>query len=117
MEARLRDMVAEIQGNYQAKIQAKQTDNQLLRTAQDLKERAEAAADYLDKLPPAIGQEATHARYQQGGALLVQAVSLFREWLMSGETRTEEALKGAQTDTLRELATARKRLDAIRPKM
>ena len=83
---------------------------------QDLKERANALTDYLDKLPPALGQDATHARYQQGGAITLLAVNLLQEWLMSGETRVEESLKGAQTDALRELATARKRLDAVRLK-
>jgi tetratricopeptide (TPR) repeat protein len=116
MEARMRDFINEIQANYQAKIQGKQTNDQLIRAAQDLKERASALADYLDKLPPALGQDATHARYQQGGAITLLAVSLLQEWLMSGETRVEESLKGAQADALRELTTARKRLDAVRQK-
>jgi tetratricopeptide (TPR) repeat protein len=117
MEGRLRDFLTELQATYQAKIQAKQTNEELFRTSQDLKERVEKAVDYLEKLPPAVGQDATHARYQQGGALVLQAVSLLREWLMSGETRVEESLRSAQTDALRELATARKRLDSVRPKL
>ena len=116
MEVRLRDMVTELQGNYTAKVQSKQTGNQLIRAAQDMKERAQVAADYLDKLPPAVGQDATHARFQQSAALLLQTLSLLREWLTTGDTQTENALKSAQADVLRELSTASKRLDATRPK-
>ncbi|MCS6776365.1 MAG: hypothetical protein RMJ43_05475 [Chloroherpetonaceae bacterium] len=116
MGNRLRDMVAEIQANYTARTQNKQSLEQTRRSTQDLKERAQAAADFLDRLPPAVGQEATHARYQQSAALLLQATTLLREWLDTGETRTEEALKAAQIDVLREIANATKRLDSAQKK-
>lgn len=116
MGNRLRDMVAEIQANHMARIQNKQPLEQTRRSAQDLKERAQATADFLDRLPPAVGQEALHARYQQSAALLLQATTLLREWLDTGETRTEEALKAAQVDVLREIVNATKRLDAAQKK-
>ena len=114
MEQRMRDLLDELQGVYQAHLQGKRTLPDSKRLAAEMKNRADALADYLDKVPAAIGQDTTHANYQQGAALLAQAISLFREFLDKGSTSLEEAMRGAQADTLRSLSAANKRLSAAR---
>jgi tetratricopeptide (TPR) repeat protein len=113
MESRLRDMLDELQTNYQAKIQVKRTDTELLRIAADLKERAEAAADYLENLPAAAGQDATHGHYQLGAALLIEAIGHFRSYVNKGGD-AEDKMKGALVNARRELTIANKRLAASR---
>lgn len=115
METRMRDILDQSQNTYRAVVSGKTTDkNELKRLGTDMKDRASAAADYLDKLPPAAGQDATHARYQQAAALLTQTISLFRDFAATGDTLTEEKLKSTQLDTLRTLNAAGKRLNAAR---
>ncbi len=115
MEGRLRDMLRELQSDAEAQHQGKMTGDALKRALADLKLRGEAAADYLDKLPPAPGRDAAHAHYQQGAALLLQAVSLFREYAARPEETTMTAMKGAQADAYRELAAGSKSLAAAKP--
>ena len=112
MEARLRDMLNELQGDFQAQSQGKLTGDALKRALADLKLRSEAVADYLDKLPPASGHDVTHAHYQQGAALLLQAVSLFRDYAATADPTTLSAFKGAQVDASRELTAGAKSLAA-----
>ncbi|HZT42736.1 MAG TPA: tetratricopeptide repeat protein [Chthonomonadaceae bacterium] len=115
MDSRLRDLLEEMQTTYRdASSGGNRSPNALIRSAADVKTRAEAAADYLDKLPPAAGLEAAHAHYQQGAALLLQAVDLLRDYLNKPDTGTGQQLQGAQVDALRELDTGSKRLEAGR---
>ena len=114
MESRLRDLLNELQNNFEARQQGKITGDALKRALADLKLRGEAAADYLDKLPPASGQDVTHAHYQQGAALLLQAVSLFRDYANKPDDSTLTAMKGAQADAHRELAAGAKSLAAAK---
>lgn len=111
MDSRLRDLLEEMQTTYRDASSGNRSTNALIRAAADIKTRAEAAADYLDKLPPAAGLEAAHAHYQQGAALLLQAVDLLRDYLNKPDTGTGEQLKGAQVDALHELDTGGKRLE------
>ena len=114
MESRLRDLLNELQNDFQAQQQGKMTGDALKRALADLKLRGEAAADYLDKLPPASGLDVTHAHYQQGAALLLQAVSLFRDYAVKPDDSTLTAMKGAQADAHRELAAGAKSLAATK---
>jgi tetratricopeptide (TPR) repeat protein len=111
MESRLRDMLDELQGLGRAYKMGKNV-NELRRSLTDLKERAVAATDYLEKMPAAVGHNVTHAHYQQAASLVLQALSLFRENLDKPDTSTEEACLGAQVDARRELTAANKRLNA-----
>ena len=114
METRLRDLLNELQNDFQAQQQGKMKGDALKRALADLKLRGEAAADYLDKLPPAPGHDVTHAHYQQGAALLLQAVSLFRDYVTKPDDATLTTMKGAQTDAHRELAAGAKSLLAAK---
>ena len=114
MESRLRDMIKELQSDFEAQQQGKMKGDALKRALADLKLRGEAAADYLDKLPPAPGHDVTHAHYQQGAALLLQAVSLFRDYVTKPDDATLMAMKGAQADAYRELSAGAKSLLAAK---
>ncbi len=116
MDSRLNDLLAQLQGSYTARLQGKQSGAELVRTTVDMKERAEAATDFLDKLPGATGLETIQARYAQGAAYLLQAMTSFRDYLTNGDTRAEESYKGAQLEAQRELANALKRLNTIKKK-
>ena len=115
LESRLRDLLNELQNDFQARQQGKMTGDALKTALADLKARGEAAADYLDKLPPASGQDVTHAHYQQGAALLLQAISLFRDYAAKPDDATLTAMKGAQADAHRELTAGAKSLAAAKP--
>jgi tetratricopeptide (TPR) repeat protein len=115
MEGRMRDILEELQGAYQAKVQGKRMVDELKSATADMKTRAEAAADYLDKLPPAVGQDVTHAHYQQGAALALQAISLFGDYLEKGDANLADTFQGAMLDARREFSVASKRLNASRP--
>lgn len=116
MESRLRDLLDELTNAANAASSGKRSANDSQRVANDMKDRAEAAADYLDKLPPAAGHDVTHAHYQQGAALLLQALSLFRDELKltSPDSQLEGKRKSVQMDALREIDAAGKRLNAVR---
>jgi len=111
MDSRLNDLLAQLRGSYTARLQGKQTGAELVRTTVDMKERTEAAADFLDKLPSAPGLDMIQARYAQGAAYLLQAMTFFRDYLTNGDNRAEESYKGAQLEAQRELANALKRLN------
>lgn len=114
LESRLRDILDEVQNNVAANDQGKRSAVELMRAVEDMKERTQALAGYLDKLPPAVGEDVTHAHYQQTAALTAQTISLLHDFLASGDTRTEGALRSTGLDALRELAVASKRLGAKR---
>ena len=110
IESRLREALGEVQGDLQVQRTEKITASELKRSLADLKDRANALNDYLDKLVPAAGQDLTHAHYQMCGSLLLQAVSLYRDFLNTKDPATESAVRGATVDGLRELTDAAKRL-------
>ncbi len=111
MGSRLGDLLDELQGTYQAALTGK-SEEELTRAAADMRRRAEAAADYLDKLPPAAGQDVTHAHFQQAASFLLQALSLFRDYVAKHDSNAETGMKAAIPDARRELSIATKRLDA-----
>ncbi|HZP80870.1 MAG TPA: tetratricopeptide repeat protein [Chthonomonadaceae bacterium] len=114
MASRLADLLDEFQATYQAALTGKRTPDDLMRGATDMHRRTEAAADYLDKLPPAAGHDLTHAHFQQAAAFLLQALTLFKDYLAKSDPQAETAMKGARADAFRELNTANKRLEAGR---
>ena len=79
VESRMKEMLD--QANETFNGVGKRAPGELQRVATDLNERAESASDFLDKLPPAAGQETTHAHYAQGAALLVQAMGYLRKYV------------------------------------
>ncbi len=112
LESRLKDMLD--QTNETLAGGGRRSASDLMRTAADLKERAGAASDFLDKMPPAAGQDITHAHYQQSAALLVQAVGYLRKYLQNGDVQVSASLSGTRTDALAELSTAHTRLVTAR---
>ena len=112
MESRLRDMLDQLNNAFVASSNGKRTPTELIRTATDLKEQAQAADDFLEKLPAAAGQDPTHAHYQQGAALLIQSIGIFRQYLDKNDVQLADAVRNTRADALTELSTARKRLDA-----
>ncbi len=112
LESRMKDMldqVNEIVGGV-----GKRANADLMQHATDLKERTEAASDFLDKLPPAAGQDVTHAHYGQGAALLAQSIGYLRKYIGSNEAQISNSLRAARTDALIELTDAHNRLVTAR---
>ncbi len=114
VEARLRELLDELMGNYIALNQGKQSGNDTLRALADIQTRADAITAYLDKLPAAVGQDATQVHYQQAAALLLQSVTLFRSHLGKNDNSAKQAMQDAQTEARQELEIAHKRLADIR---
>ncbi len=111
MESRLRDMLDQLNNAFVASSNGKRTPTELIRVTTDLKEQAQSADDFLEKLPAAAGQDPTHAHYQQGAALLVQSIGIFRQYLDKNDVQLADAVRNTRADALTELSTARKRLD------
>ena len=112
LESRMKDMldqVKEIVGGV-----GKRANADLTQHSTDLKERAEAASDFLDKLPPAAGQDVTHAHYGQGAALLAQSIGYLRKYISSNEAQISNSLRATRTDALVELEDAHNRLVTAR---
>lgn len=114
LDARLRDLVDELQNLTLDQHDGKRTGDVARRAASDLRERTIALSDYLEKLPPAVGQDATHAHYQQGAALLLQAIGLFRTFLNQGDTHIEDEMRAGRADALSEINAASKLLGTDR---
>lgn len=110
-DKRMRDLLTELEANHQAALNGK-SGGDLERATTDMRKRAEGLADYLDKLPPAAGQDKTHPHFQQAAAFLLQALSLFAEYRTKGDSQTQEAMNGAIVDARRELNTAARLLHA-----
>src|SRR5262249_4042869 len=110
MESRLTDLMDELQIDYQARVQGKRTGTALLRQTAYLKQRAEALADYLEKLPSAAGQEVTQAHYKLAATLLLQGIGFFRDVVEKGDDHFVDNMKSTQVLAQRELTTASKRL-------
>lgn len=110
IESRLKSALGEAQANLQAQRTGKLTTSDLKRSLADLKDRATALNDYLDKLLPGAGQNLTHAHYQASASMLLQAVSLYRDYLNTNDPTAESAVRGAIVDGFRELNDASKRL-------
>ena len=110
VEARIREMLEELQAANQARVQTKLTQPELLRHAADIKERSAALADYLDKVPPAIGHDVTQAHYVQANALLSQSVGFFKDLIQKGDDRFADSMKSGQVQSQRELVIAGQRL-------
>jgi hypothetical protein len=107
-------MLEELQSAYQARVQAKRTDVELLRLIADMKQRSLALGDYLDKLPAATGHDVTQAHFAQSNALLIQAVGFFKDLIDKGDDRFADALKSGQVQAQRELTTASQRLSGTK---
>ncbi len=114
MGVRLKELTDQLQNIYQGQISSQLTPVAAKRALASLKERAESGSNYLDGVPPAAAQDSTHASFQQSAALLLQALSLYSDFLQKGSTSTEEAYKSAQLDTFRALSAARERLSKIK---
>ncbi len=112
LETRLKDMLDQV--NETSMGVGKRANADLMQHATDLKERAEAASDFLDKLPPAAGQDVTHAHYGQGAALLVQSIGYLRKFIPSNEAQIGNSLRATRIDALTELTNAHDRLIASR---
>ena len=115
MSSRFQAMIDEVQLAYQDSALGKRSHDELMRAATDLKDRGDAAADFLDKLPQAANQSVTQAHYQQGAALLLQATSVLHGLLNKDNTHGDAQLKSALADAQHELALADKRLAAPHP--
>ncbi len=113
-ESRLRELLEEVSGNFIALNKNKQSGNDTLRALADIQTRTDSINGYLDKLPYAIGQEATQVHYQQAAAQLLQSVTLFRTYLNKNDSNIKQQMQDASAEAYRELETAHKRLDAIR---
>jgi len=114
VEGRIRSMLDELQGSYQARVQAKKTDVELQRFIADMKQRCIALGDYLDKLPAAAGQDVTQAHYAQADALLLQAVGFFKDLVEKGDDRFADSLKSQELLAQRELTAASQRLSGTK---
>ena len=112
LESRLKDMLDQVNETFGGV--GKRTPADLMQHATDLKERAEAASDFLDKLPPAAGQDVTHAHYGQGAALLIQSVGYLRKYIPSNEAQIATSLRATRSDALTELSDAHNRLVTAR---
>ena len=112
LESRLKDMLDQTHDTLTGS--GRRPASELMRAANDLKERAEAASDFLSKMPPAAGQDITHVHYQQGADLLAQTIGFVRKYLQTGDTQVSDSARGTATDALTELNTAHSRLITAR---
>ena len=113
-EARLRELLEEISGNFIALNKGKQSGNDTLRALADIQTRTDTVNGYLDKLPYAVGQEATQVHYQQAAAFVLQSVTLFRTYLNKNDSNIKQQMQDASAEAYQELDTAHKRLADIR---
>ena len=112
VESRLKEMLDQTNETYNGV--GKRTPNGVQRAANDLNERAKSASNFLEKLPPAAGQETTHAHYEQGAALLVQATGYLRKYLKTNDMQIAQSLRGTRVDALSEFTNAHTRLTTAR---
>ena len=110
MESRFRNMLDTLQAAYQGQVTGKRTTSELKRATEELSGRAQAAADYLDRLPAATGQERTHLQYQQAAAFVAQAISLYQEFLAESDTLLQQEMESARLDGARALDAAARSL-------
>ena len=94
IEGRLKLSLGEVQGNLQAQRSGKLTTNELKRSLANLKDQSTALSDFLDKAQAASGQDTTHAHYQMTANLLLQAVTLYRDYLNTNDPTGESAIRG-----------------------
>ena len=79
-----------------------------------MKQRSAALADFLDKLPPAVGHELTQAHYTQANSLLVQAMNFFKDLVQFGDDRFADSMKSGQVQAQKELTIASQRLTGVK---
>lgn len=115
MDTRLHEMLLQLQDLQQSQAVGRITASEVDRKAQEMRSRATSAADYLDKLPPAAGQDTTHLEYQQASAFVLQAINLFREYIGKGSPELESQMLSAHLDATRALDAAKKRLTPTHP--
>ncbi|MDE2127056.1 MAG: tetratricopeptide repeat protein [Armatimonadetes bacterium] len=113
--ARERDLITELQSDLAAATSGAHTQNDLLRFASDLHDRAFAAADYLDKLPAAAGLDVAQAHYQQGAQIALQTVDMFRNYLKAPIADQVNDIQSSAVDALRELTAGDARLSPPAP--
>lgn len=117
LDIRMRDMANGVQSLYEAAIQGKKQPAELQRVTADMKERAGALSDYLDKVTPAAGLDEAHNHYSQAAALLLQEIGTFRRTLNNNGLTLQDVhatLQVARADTFSELATAAKLMEDAR---
>lgn len=115
-ESRLRELLEEISGNFIALNKGKQDGNETLRALSDIQVRTDAISAYLDKVPSAVGQDATQVHYEQAATLLIQSVTLFRSYLNKNknDSGAKQQMQDASAQAYQELDIAHKRLAEIR---
>ncbi|MCW3096109.1 MAG: Cytochrome c biosis factor, partial [Chthonomonadaceae bacterium] len=113
-EARLRELLEEVSGNFIAMNKGKQSGNDTLRALSDMQVRTDALSNYLDKAPEAQGQEVTKIRYQQAATFLLSSITLFRNYLNKNDPTVKQQMQDASAQSYQELDAAHKRLADIR---
>jgi hypothetical protein len=114
VEGRIKSMLEELQGSYQARVQAKKTDVELQRFIADMRQQCTALSDYLDKLPAAAGHDGTQAHFAQANLILIQAIGFFKDLIDKGDDRFADSLKTSQVQAQAALTTASQRLSGTK---
>jgi tetratricopeptide (TPR) repeat protein len=113
IHTRLTEYLEELQNTYQANKIGQRTDLKDMDGAvADMRTRAEKLSAFLDQIPPAGGQDITHAHYQQATAFILQALSLFRDYLHGRDATAEDAMTTARVNAHREMTAASTHLTA-----
>ncbi len=114
-ESRLREMLDEVSGNFIAFTKGKQSGNDTLRALSDIQVRTDAISGYLDKAPPAIGQDVTQIHYQQAATQMILSITLFRTYVNGNKSDSvKQQMQDASAQSYQELDAAHKRLAEIR---
>jgi tetratricopeptide (TPR) repeat protein len=113
-ESRIRELLEEVSGNFIAYTTRKQSPTDVQRALSDIQVRADTINSYLDKLPSAVGQDATQVHYQQSATLLLMSVTLFRNYLTKNDPNVKQKMEDAKADAYHELETAHQHLLSIR---
>ena len=114
MESRLTDILDQLDSTYASAARGSSDRNNTTRIIKDMAERAAAAADFLDSVPAAAGQDGTHALYQEGTASVVSCIAYLKMYVVGNDTRFEDKLKTERMSARHDLTSAGKRLAAIK---
>lgn len=115
LQSRLLDLVDQMDAVYTAYHPGTSNKEQTLRQISDLKERASAAADYLDALPTATGQEGTQALYQEGAVSVITTLGYFKSFVEQQDAHFEDKMNSEKLNARHDLNTAGQRLQASLP--
>ena len=113
IQSRLIDILDQMDNTYNAVGRSSTIETN--RIIADMMERANAAAEFIDKLPPAASQEGTQALYEEGATCVLSSLSYLKSYVLQQDPQVDLKLKTQRMSARHDITAAGAKIAVIKP--